>query len=134
MPWYIDSSAALKMLLDEPESAALRNWWPAPGPWSSDLLITESYRAAERGGVPSGNVEQLLGRVELVSLSPSTFLAAGRLRPSELRSLGAIHLAAALELGADLDGIVTYDARLASASAAHGVDVLTPGRPTDWWR
>ena len=52
---------------------------------------------------------------------------AGRLDPTTLRSLDALHLAAALDLGDDLDGLVTYDDRLAEAAALNGVPVTTPG-------
>jgi predicted nucleic acid-binding protein len=48
------------------------------------------------------------------------------LDPELLRSLDALHLAAALELGDELDGIVTYDDRLATAARHHGVAVLAP--------
>ena len=37
----------------------------------------------------------------------ATFEAAGRLDPTVLRTLDAVHLAAALDLGDDLEGIVT---------------------------
>ncbi len=46
--------------------------------------------------------------------------------PLLLRSLDAIHLAAALELGDELDGIVTYDERLSDAAALLGVAVISP--------
>jgi hypothetical protein len=38
-----------------------------------------------------------------------------------------LHLAAALELGDDLDGLVTYDDRLGGAAQLHGISVITPG-------
>jgi hypothetical protein len=44
-----------------------------------------------------------------------------------LRSLDAIHLAAALDLGDDLDGLVTYDERLGEAARLNGITVLAPG-------
>ena len=44
-----------------------------------------------------------------------------------LRPLDAIHLATARLLGADLDALVTYDKRLASAAADAGLAVLAPG-------
>ena len=50
--------------------------------------------------------------------------AAG-LEPRPLRSLDAIHLATALSLG-DLDAMVTYDGRLATAAAEAGLEVASP--------
>jgi predicted nucleic acid-binding protein len=41
-----------------------------------------------------------------------------------LRSLDAIHLAAAIAVGAD--SLLTYDDRLASSAAAVGLNVLAP--------
>jgi len=57
---------------------------------------------------------------------PPTQRTAGTLEPSALRSLDALHLATALELGADLEGMVTYDARMARAAEASLVTVAAP--------
>ncbi len=38
----------------------------------------------------------------------------------------AIHLAAALDLGDDLEGLITYDDRLAAAAVSNGVAVVAP--------
>ena len=58
--------------------------------------------------------------------SVETFFSAGELGPAALRSLDALHLATALEMGADLTGLVTYDERLAEASRGVGLAVVTP--------
>ncbi len=60
-------------------------------------------------------------------MSTSVFERASWLDPTLLRSLDAVHLAAALELGDELEGIVTYDDRLAEAAALHGIAVIAPG-------
>lgn len=70
-------------------------------------------------------------RAVLDSLTPltlrvETFDAAGHLDPTVLRTLDALHLAAALELGDDLEGIVTYDDPPADAARAHGIPVVAP--------
>jgi predicted nucleic acid-binding protein len=46
--------------------------------------------------------------------------------PLELRSLDAIHLATAQELGADLARVCTYDERMADAASALGLTVVAP--------
>jgi len=61
-----------------------------------------------------------------MTVTTATFEEAGRLDPTLLRSLDAVHLAAALSLGDDLEGIVTYDDRLAEAAQANGVPVVSP--------
>lgn len=56
----------------------------------------------------------------------ATFARAAELDPAVLRSLDAVHLAAAWRLGDDLEGIVTDDDRMADAAAVLGLRVLSP--------
>jgi predicted nucleic acid-binding protein len=60
-------------------------------------------------------------------ISNETYERAARLGPDGLRSLDALHLACALELGDELEGIVTYDDRLAEAAKSNGIEVIAPG-------
>lgn len=127
MAWYIDTSAFLKLLVAEKESAALRAWLTDHEPvWSSHLLRTESIRAAARLGVDPEVVEQALATVFLVLPGSSTFATAGRLSPPGLRSLDALHLASALELGRDLEGLLTYDRRVSEGAREIAIAVLAP--------
>ena len=127
MVWYLDTSAFLKLVVAEPESAAMRTWIAGHGPiWSSHLLRSEALRAAARLEIDLAPVEEALGIVSLVLPTVATFLATGTVAPPELRTLDALHLATALELGADLEGLVTYDVRLAGAAAAAAVTVVAP--------
>ena len=59
-------------------------------------------------------------------MTTSVFEQAGRLEPVALRSLDAIHLAAALNMGDDLGGLVTYERALASAARSCGIEVIAP--------
>jgi predicted nucleic acid-binding protein len=68
----------------------------------------------------------VLESVTLVEVTTAVFEEAGRLDPPTLRSLDALHLAAALDLGDDLEGVVTYDERLAEAAMSNGVAVVAP--------
>ena len=68
----------------------------------------------------------VLDAVTLLEVSTAIFEEAGRLDPVIVRSLDAVHLAAALSLGDDLDAIVTYDDRLAEAARANGIAVAAP--------
>jgi predicted nucleic acid-binding protein len=127
MVFYVDTSAFLKLVVSEPESKAMREWVASSGPcWSSQLLRSEAMRAARRLGVDTAMVNQALDVVSLVTPAPSTFLLAGGLEPPLLRTLDALHLAAALELGDDLGGLVTYDTRMIEAAQAAGIAVITP--------
>ena len=69
----------------------------------------------------------------LLTPSATTFTTARLIGSENLRSLDALHLATALELGGDLEGIVTYDRRVAADAAALGMDVEAPGLEPDWW-
>jgi predicted nucleic acid-binding protein len=60
-------------------------------------------------------------------------MAARHVGPASPRTLDALHLAAALELGEDLDGLVAYDKRLAVAADLVGITVVSPGLPAGWW-
>ncbi len=125
--WYIDSSAALKLVLDEPESEALAQELTNTRPdlVSSSLLLTETRRAAHRhDGLTYKDVTELLETVTLHSLTDRHFEVAGDLEGRHLRSLDAIHIAAAQQIG--VDGVVTYDARMATAAREVGLWVITP--------
>jgi predicted nucleic acid-binding protein len=72
--------------------------------------------------------QDVLARVELVRVNDRVLGTAGSLLPSELRTLDAIHLATAQELGSDVARVVTYDERMASAAEALGWPVASPSR------
>jgi predicted nucleic acid-binding protein len=128
MAIYVDTSAAVKLLVREPESAALRRWLREGERElvSSDLLRTELSRVARRLGDGTQRAEAILAGIIVLPITTTTFKAAGTLEPANLRSLDALHLAAALDLGDELDAILTYDERLAAAATAHGIEVITP--------
>jgi predicted nucleic acid-binding protein len=128
--WYVDTSAAVKLVAAEAGSRRLRAWVAdhSDSVLSSDLLRTELLRATRRGAPEHmPRARTVLDSIPLVTLAAGTFERAAELEPLALRSLDALHLAAALELGDDLDGIVTYDERLADAARLHGIEVVAPG-------
>jgi len=129
MAHYLDTSALAKLVVAEPETAALRAWLSEVDRdlVACDLARTELLRAVRR--VAPDRVLQaraVLDSITLIDLSASLFEQAGRLDPTTLRSLDAIHLAAALDLGDDLDGLVTYDDRLAEAARSNGIAAVAP--------
>jgi hypothetical protein len=127
MVWYLDTSAFLKLLTTEKESLAMREWFAThDSVWSSQLLRTEAVRAASRLGISSDDVETALESVSLILPSVTTFYTAGHLLPHSLRSLDALHLATAMEIGDDLEGVVAYDDRLIRASLEASLVVVTP--------
>lgn len=127
MVWYLDTSAFLKLIVAEDESTAMREWFSSHEPvWSSQLLHTEALRAAAWLGIDLDTVEDALESVSMVLPSVATFFTAGRLSPMSLRSLDALHLATALEIGSDLEAMIAYDDRLIGAARAVSLHVLTP--------
>ena len=125
---YIDSSAIVKLAVAEPESAVLRRYVSRHRQLvSSALARTEVLRAL----MPSGREavargELVLRRIRLLRVNDRVLSEAGWMMPLELRSLDAIHLASARELGASVKSIVTYDDRMADAARAGGWRVSSP--------
>lgn len=129
MGYYIDTSALAKLVVAEPHTEALQRWFAAAErtPVSCDLARTELLRAVRRTD-PNKVVRarEVLESVTLIDVTTAVFEHAGLLDPTILRTLDAIHLAAALVLGDDLEGFVTYDDRLAHAAQANGIRVVAP--------
>lgn len=129
MAFYLDTSALVKLVVSEPETAALRLWIESADRdlVTSDLARTELMRVVRRV-VPDRALlaREVLESVVIVEVTTAVFEEAGRLHPVELRSLDAIHLAAALYLGDDLEGLVTYDTRLAEGASTNGIEPIAP--------
>jgi predicted nucleic acid-binding protein len=123
---YLDTSAAMKLLIEEAESEALlRELTASPRRLAASwLLHTELHCAAGRNPtvLATDAITTLLDAVDLVDVTRGDLLAAGTHSP--LRSNDAIHLATALRLG--VDEVVTYDGELANAATATGLRVIAP--------
>ena len=128
---YLDTSAFVKVLIEEPESGALRGFLadhPDERRVSSTLLRAEALRAVRHlGSSALAAVREGLRRVDLIAIDDRILDAAGTLEPRILRTLDAIHLATALTLGDDLVAIVTYDDRMTEATRLLGVSTVRPG-------
>jgi hypothetical protein len=126
---YLDTSAAVKLLMTERESPALRRWLRArPERASAALLRVELVRVVRRAGLPRlvPQARKLLAGVHLIRLDDTLLERAADLDPADLRSLDSIHLAAAASLGDDLAAVVSYDERLLAAAASLGLPTATP--------
>ncbi len=125
---YLDSSAIVKLAIDEPQSDALGRYLRRRGPLvSSALARTEVLRALlDEGDVGVKRGRDVLMRVDLIRVNDRVLNAAGTLLPNDIRSLDAIHLATALHLGDDVRQIVTYDDRMAGAAAGLGIRTAEP--------
>jgi uncharacterized protein len=127
---YLDSSALVKLAVREPESDALRRYLGRRRALvASALARTEVARALlPLGPAATRRGADVLATVDLIRVNDRVLTAAGVLQPEALRSLDAIHLATAAQLGDDLAGLVTYDDRMALAAEALGYAVARPGR------
>jgi predicted nucleic acid-binding protein len=126
---YLDTSAAVKLLMTERESTALRRWLRRrPERASAALLRVELVRVVRRAGLPRliPEARKLLAGVHLIRLEDALLDRAADLDPTDLRSLDSIHLAAAASLGDDLAAVVSYDERLLAAATALGLPTATP--------
>lgn len=124
---YLDSSAALKAVIREDETPALLRWLADAKAHvvASWLVHSEMHCAAARRpqDIDRMAVEELLAGLVLVDLIRGDLLAAPSLGGG-LRTLDALHLATALRVQAHT--IVTYDARLAEAARASGLEIIQP--------
>ena len=130
MRWYLDTSAAIKLLVDERESADLAEYVDAAQQElvSALLLETELRRAVYRHELLTQEaVSAFLATLTLYDMPPSLYMEAGLIGGPNLRSLDALHVCAALRCGAS--AILTYDKRMGQAVAAVGLPVISPGAP-----
>jgi predicted nucleic acid-binding protein len=124
---YLDSSALVKLVVHEPESAALRSHLRSTASRvSSALARVEVVRAVvPHGPGATARARQVLEATSLLALDDALLDAAGVLDLAGLRSLDAIHLASARALGLTTT-VLTYDARMAQAAARLGLRVSAP--------
>jgi len=128
---YFDSSALVKLVREEPETSALQRWIADRGakPTCGALARVEVPRAVRAGGDEAvERAAEILGEVQLIPLTHGLLDSAGRMA-APLRSLDAIHLAAALTLRDDLQAFVAYDKPLLCAAEQAGLPVASPGTP-----
>ena len=126
---YVDSSAFVKLVVEETESVAVRAYLAAHDARrvSSALLRTESLRAVRHLGPDAlATVREGLRRIDLIGVDDRILDGAGILEPRVLRTLDAIHLSTALAVGDDLEAIVTYDDRMIAAARLLGLTTATP--------
>ena len=128
MSWYLDSSAILKYVFAEPERPAMVKALTSQA-ISSELARLEVKRAVFRinpKDIELANEE--LSRINFVSISNQVLNVAESFTGSvTLATLDAIHVATAITLGHQIEGIITYDKQMISNAAVMGIKVLSPG-------
>jgi predicted nucleic acid-binding protein len=126
---YLDSSAMVKLVVQEPESEALVQFLGESNldQACSALAKVEVIRSVRRHGEEVvADARLLVQKALLLPVTDIVLDLAANVEPSLLRSLDAIHLASARLLGEALTAFVSYDARLAASAAAEGFQVVSP--------
>jgi predicted nucleic acid-binding protein len=124
---YLDASALVKRYVEEAGSDAVREAMQADDWASCRICLVEATGAIDRAG---GDAE--IGRLEsdwlafdVVEVDATLCQHAAELaRTTGLRTLDALHLAAALALPREGLTFATWDARLHRAARDHGLQTL----------
>ena len=134
---YLDTSALVKIVVEETETSVLHSWIDEHPNRVSSIVTSIELRRAVRRGLTGGfqakasglerEADVALDAIQLLALDQPIVEMASRLDPATLRSLDAIHLATALSVD-DLGAFVTYDDRLSDAATRAGLPVVAPGR------
>ena len=133
--FYVDSSALVKLVVDEPESSALRAFVTGADLVSSELVLTEVPRAIRRASAHEpllsldlalSRAGELLDAIALLPLDRALLAAAGAIEEPALRALDAIHVVAAVDLS-PLDAFVSYDERQSAVARLASLRTLAPG-------
>ena len=125
---YFDSSALHKLVVEEPESEALRESVQAwPRRVTSRLAVVELMRSVRRADPPlEPDARRMLGRVTLLIDTNRVLVDATQLDPQTLRALDAIHVATAHRIRPVLAAFVSYDQRQLEAAEALGLPIASP--------
>ena len=129
MSAYFDTSAILKLVFEEDGTRALRSLvgeirQRGEQPTTSWLGETEFRRSGLRHGIAQETTEGILADFAVFDLPKEIYEAAARIPLRELRTLDALHIAAALRARSGF--FVSYDQRQCEAAAELGLSVLTP--------
>lgn len=123
---YLDASAIVKLVLDEPDSLSMLSWYhESERVATSRVGVIETRRAASRRYGDPAQLVAVIDRLEVFELDDDIDQRASAIGPTSLRTLDAIHVATALSIPG-LGSFVTYDDRLAEAARAVGLPVVRP--------
>ena len=125
---YADTSALMKLVRAEDGAAALQGWLAEHRARlvTSAIGGVELRRAAARVSADHmATADALLTQIDILQVESGALDLAARVAPPTLRTLDALHLAAAVMI-VDLDAVLCYDDRLAQALSRIGLNVVAP--------
>lgn len=132
---YVDTSALLKLLVREAESAAIEDellqWKELATSIITDVELPRAVaRAREErpDAVIDGSLvlQGVLASAATIAFDADISAAARRVEPVHVGALDAIHIASALSLGEQLAGVATYDKRMQGSLNLLGIEVIAP--------
>ena len=141
---YLDACALVKLVREENESSALRDFLDGQRNTehiTSELANAELMRTIRRVNhddqghpmISEAAFEQqlqdasdVLDSVSQIALDTEVVSQAGAIEVPFVRTLDALHLATAAQLGEAVTGFVSYDKGLLSAAEQAGLPTVTP--------
>ena len=128
MSWYADSSAILKLLIVEKESADLTDFIDFTIK-SSVLTRVEVIRVLYKIAPEKIDRAQIiLAGIDLTPVNPAILSMAENFAPAiTLKSLDALHVATAIFLDKSVEGVITYDKAMIKNAKELGIKVISPG-------
>jgi uncharacterized protein len=138
---YVDTSVLVKLVIEEPGSAAAALIWKGSGALGAVALVTVEARAALAAARRAGRLSAaqhrrakthlggLIDQLDLVRITDDLIGQAADLAEEEaLRGYDAVHLAGAVLLDASV--MATADRALADAAGRRGLHVADLAEPT----
>lgn len=127
---YLDSSVALRTILDVPERVRLQTWMQTPETIhvSSRLLRTEIVRVLRRDSRPLTDATPLLDRVGMLDITRETHTIAESIE-RHVKTLDALHLATALLIGERVT-VASHDTAMKTVAEHLGFRVIDPVEPS----
>jgi predicted nucleic acid-binding protein len=127
LTWYLDSSAILKLIFQEDESAALVRAIKDRCTTSSISRI-EVARVVQRTNPETLTLAKSeLSKLILVPMSEGIIrIAESFADVATLKSIAAIHIASALLIQTSIEGLITYDLAMARNAKELGLMVKSP--------
>jgi predicted nucleic acid-binding protein len=125
--WYLDTSALLKLVVQEKESAALRKVVGDDDVTSSFTRLEVTRALKLYSAKTKKDASTLLNLISLIPIDFGIMTQAELIiQGSELKVPDAIHVATAIKMGSLIKGIITYDQQMASVASRLGIRVLAP--------
>jgi predicted nucleic acid-binding protein len=128
LSWYLDSSAVLKLLINEKESVALTGFIDFKVT-SSALTRVEVIRTLHK--IAPEKVEEakvILKGFDVIPINTAVLNIAESFDSSiTLRSLDALHVATVLFLEKTVNGLISYDKAMIVNAKQLGIATISPG-------